>query len=178
MGTDEVSSSFQGHPGFFAAHYAHNVRAADAGTSAYVSYWDGGILQLDISDPSDPRLVGRTMYPAGSSGDGHSMTPYDLGGTRYILQNDEDFDTTPDLLARSSDTGSLTADGVQAFWTGRVARSGQLDGGRQDPWEGPSAAPGLVQDIACTRGHSDTHDRDDVPHPAAGYICVATVPSS
>lgn len=116
-GNDPVSSSFQGLPGFFAAHYAHSVRAVDGGTTAYVSYWDGGILKFDISDPSNPVFLGRTIYPAGSSGDGHSMTPYDVGGTRYILQNDEDFATLPDILVTSSATGALTADGIQAFWS-------------------------------------------------------------
>lgn len=115
-GNDEVSSSFQGLPGFFAAHYAHSVRAADGGMTAYVSYWDGGILKFDISDPSVPVYLGRTMYPAGSSGDSHSMTPYEAGGIRYILQNDEDFDTIPSILATSSVTGTLQADGLQMPW--------------------------------------------------------------
>jgi hypothetical protein len=125
-GNDEVSSSFQGLPGFFAAHYVHSVRAADEGMTAYASYWDGGILRFDISNPAEPVYVGRTIYPAGSSGDGHSMTPYEVGGDRYILQNDEDFDPTPDILVTSSATGSLTADGIQAFWTGdRLTSGGQ-----------------------------------------------------
>src|SRR6266508_4522238 len=103
-GNDPVSSSFQGLPGFFAAHYAHSVRAADAGSTAYVSYWDGGILRFDIRNPSAPVYVGRTIYPTGSSGDGHSMTPYEVDGTRYILQNDEDFQSLPDVLVTSSAT--------------------------------------------------------------------------
>lgn len=115
-GNDDVSSSFQGLPGFFAAHYAHSVRAADGGLTAYVSYWDGGVLKFDISDPSAPAYLGRTIYPAGSSGDAHSMAPYDVGGTRYIFQNDEDFDTIPSILATSSVTGPLQADGLQMPW--------------------------------------------------------------
>ena len=115
-GNDEVTSSYQGLPGFFAAHYVHGVRAADEGMTAYVSYWDGGILKFDISNPAVPAYVGRTIYPAGSSGDGHSMTPYDVGGTRYVLQNDEDFDTTPSVLVTSSVTGALQADGLQMPW--------------------------------------------------------------
>ena len=76
------------------------MRAADVGRTAYISYWDGGILKFDISNPSAPVCLGRTIYPAGSSGDGHSMTPYEVGGTRYILQNDEDFQS----LGRSTST--------------------------------------------------------------------------
>ena len=115
-GNDPVSSSFQGLPGFFAAHYAHSVRAADLGTTAYVSYWDGGILKFDISNPAAPTYLGRTIYPTGSSGDGHSMTPYQVGSTRYILQNDEDFQSLPDVLVATSATGALRVEGIQMPW--------------------------------------------------------------
>lgn len=117
VGNDPVSSSYQGPPGFFASHYVHSVRGADDGQTAYVSYWDGGILKLDIGDPATPAYVGRTIFPAGASGDGHSMVPYEAGGIRYILQNDEDFQTTPDILVTSSATGPAVADGIQIPWT-------------------------------------------------------------
>jgi len=123
-GNDPVSSSFQGLPGFFAAHYAHSVRAADSGTTAYVSYWDGGILKFDISNPSAPAYLGRTIYPAGSSGDGHSMTPYQVGTTRYILQNDEDFQSLPDVLVTSSATGATEVEGFQQPWSPGVLTAG------------------------------------------------------
>lgn len=115
-GNDPVSSSFQGLPGFFAAHYAHSVRAADAGATAYVSYWDGGILKFDIGDPSAPVYLGRTIYPTGSSGDGHSMSPYQVGAARYILQNDEDFQSLPDVLVTTSATGARQVEGFQQPW--------------------------------------------------------------
>jgi hypothetical protein len=128
-GNDPVSSSFQGLPGFFAAHYAHSVRAADSGTTAYVSYWDGGILKFNIADPSAPAYLGRTIYPTGSSGDGHSMTPYQVGGTRYILQNDEDFQSLPDVLVASSATGTRQVEGIQMPWADTIGSGGQTVGG-------------------------------------------------
>jgi hypothetical protein len=111
-----VSSTFQGLPGFIAATFAHSVRAADAGMTAYVSYWDAGILKFDISNPSAPLYLGRTIFPIGSSGEGHSMTPYDVGGIRYIIQNDEDFQSRPDVLVTSSATGSSVIEGLQQPW--------------------------------------------------------------
>jgi hypothetical protein len=123
-GNDEVSSSFQGLPGFFAAHYAHSVRAADNGMTAYVSYWDGGILKFNIANPSAPVYLGRTIYPRGSSGDGHSMTPYDVGTTRYILQNDEDFQTLPDVLVTNSAGGVNPVEGFQQPWAPRQLTAG------------------------------------------------------
>ena len=151
-GNDEVSSSFQGLPGFFAANYAHSVRAADNGATAYVSYWDGGILKFDISDPADPTYVGRTIYPRGSSGDGHSMTPYQVGGTRYILQNDEDFQSLPDVLVTSSAPGAGTYEGIQQPWSpGLFTDGGQsVTGAVHDAGDGCEAGDyaGAAGDVA------------------------------
>jgi hypothetical protein len=114
-GNDEVSSSFQG-VGSYAAYYAHSARAADGGQTAYVSYWDGAILKFDLSDPATPTLVGRTTYPLHADGDGHSMTPYDAGGTRYILQNDEDTDPLSGPIVTSSATGADRFTGIEEPW--------------------------------------------------------------
>jgi hypothetical protein len=111
-GNDEVSSSFQG-VGSYAAYCA---RAANGGDTAYVSYWDGGILKLDISDPTDPTLLGRTTYPLHADGDGHSLTPFDVGGTRYILQNDEDTDPLSGPILTSSATGADRFTGIEEPW--------------------------------------------------------------
>ena len=151
-GNDPVSSSFQGLPGFFAAHYAHSVRAADAGSTAYVSYWDGGILKFDISNPAAPAYRGRTIYPRGSSGDGHSMTPYQVGGTRYILQNDEDFQPLPDLLVTSSAPGAGSYEGFQQPWSpGLLTDGGQVvTGSVHDAGDGCQAGDyaGAAGDVA------------------------------
>jgi hypothetical protein len=114
-GGQEVTSSFQGL-GYFAAHYAHSVRAADGGMTAYVSYWDSGVLKFDISDPSNPVVLARTQYGVRDDGDGHSMTPYDVGGTRYILQNDEDFDSLSPTVVTSSATGATEFSGIEEPW--------------------------------------------------------------
>lgn len=114
-GNDEYSSSFQG-VGFFAAAYAHSARAADEGTTAYVSYWDAGILKFDISDPSDPQLLARTTYPLPADGDGHSLTTYDVRGRRFIFQNDEDGDPFAMPTVTSSATGSTRYFGIEQPW--------------------------------------------------------------
>jgi len=114
-GGQEITSSFQGL-GYFAAHYAHSVRAADGGMTAYVSYWDSGVLKFDISDPSNPVLLGRTQFGVRDDGDAHSMTPYDVGGTRYILQNDEDFSSLSPIVVTSSATGTTEYSGIEEPW--------------------------------------------------------------
>ena len=41
--------------------YAHSARASADGQRAYVSYWDAGVIILDISDPAEPRVEGRVI---------------------------------------------------------------------------------------------------------------------
>jgi hypothetical protein len=114
-GGQEVSSSFQGL-GYFAAHYAHSVRAADGGMTAYVSYWDSAVLKFNISNPASPVLVARTQYGPEDDGDGHSMTPYQPGGTRFIVQNDEDLDPLAPTIVTSSATGVTQYSGIEEPW--------------------------------------------------------------
>lgn len=115
-GNDEITSSFQGL-GFFAATYAHSVRFADGGSSLYVSYWDGGFVKLDVTDPGSPSLDGRTLYDTTDAGDGHSLTTYDVGGTRYLLANDEDFAGIPETISvTTSAVPGAEFPGIQEPW--------------------------------------------------------------
>ncbi len=136
-GNDEITSPFQGL-GLFPVMFAHSVRAADAGMSAYVSYWDAGVVKVDISDPGHPRTVGRTLYPVTADGDAHSMTPYEVNGRRYVLQNDEDFDPVPSTArVTSSATGSAVYAGMQELWAPtRLADVGAVTGNVHDAGDG------------------------------------------
>lgn len=139
-GNDEVGSSFQGI-GDYAAYYAHSARAADSGRTAYVSYWDGGILKFDISNPSAPELLGRTIYPLGADGDGHSMTPYDVGGTRYVLQNDEDTAPWSSPLVTSSATGTHQYPAIEEPWMPQLlSEVGTVSGTVHDANDGCEAS--------------------------------------
>lgn len=111
-----VTTCCQGIGTAFADFFFHSARAADGGSTAYVSHWDLGVLKFDLSDPSNPRLVGRTVYPFGAEGEAHSLVPYDAGGVRYILQNDEDFTSLSPAHVRTSATGEKTWAVVDAPW--------------------------------------------------------------
>jgi hypothetical protein len=78
--------------GSFGASYAHSARASADGTKAYVSYWDLGVLTLNIRDVTNPRLVSRTRYKPTDDGDAHSVTEYRGKRGLFLLQNDEDLD--------------------------------------------------------------------------------------
>ena len=96
-GNDPISEKSQGL-GLYPQIFAHSARAADDGRTAYVSYWDAGVLKFDLTDPENPELVARTPYGPGADGDAHSVGLLDLPGRRYILQNDEDMDPQPSVL--------------------------------------------------------------------------------
>lgn len=139
-GNDEVSSPFQGL-GYFAAIYAHSARAADRGMTAYVSYWDSGILKFDIRNPRRPRLVARTSYGVRDDGDGHSMTPYEVDGRRYILQNDEDGSPLSPTLVTSSATGGTRYAGIEEPWMPTLlSQTGTVRGQVHDTGDGCQAS--------------------------------------
>jgi hypothetical protein len=55
-----------------AANFVHSVITNAAGTRAYLSYWDLGTVILDISNPSQPRYLGRTRFEVNEVGNAHS----------------------------------------------------------------------------------------------------------
>jgi len=114
-GNDVVSSPFQGL-GLFPVHFAHSARMADGGMTAYVSYWDAGVLKFDIGIPESPTLLGSTDYPIDADGDAHSVVPLDVGSARYLLQNDEDFDTPSPAIVTTDATGATEFAGVDEPW--------------------------------------------------------------
>jgi hypothetical protein len=132
--------------GSFGAMYAHSVRASADGTKAYVSYWDLGVVTLDISDVRNPRLVSRTNYPRGAEGEAHSVVPYG----RFLLQNDEDFDPRGTTRIRYAAGGGEGSESPAAapLWlepnhrvSGRVVRVG-FQGCR--PGDYPANADGAI----------------------------------
>lgn len=139
QGNDPVSSTWQGI-GYDVRHYGHSARAADGGKTAYVSYWDGGIVKLDISDPSNPVELGQTTYPVHADGDGHSMTPYSAGGQRYILQNDEEASQLSGPIVTTGATGTEKFTGVEETWAPTLlSDAGKVSGAMHDAGDGCEA---------------------------------------
>jgi hypothetical protein len=67
----------------------HSPRFNDTGTRLYLSYWDAGVIILDIANPASPTVLGRTAYATGQEGNAHS-TAEARDGT-LLIQADEDF---------------------------------------------------------------------------------------
>ena len=81
--------------GTFAATFAHSARASADGTRAYVSYWDAGVMVLDIADPANPRYLGRTTFAPDEEGNAHSVA--ETRGGALLVAADENF--TPSRLS-------------------------------------------------------------------------------
>jgi LVIVD repeat len=75
--------------GHFPAVFDHSTSSSRNGKRAYLAYWDAGAIILDISDPGDVRMIGRTEYPPDSEGDTHSAVDNRSG--KVLVTTDEDF---------------------------------------------------------------------------------------
>src|SRR6266498_139574 len=75
--------------GCFAISFGHGMDPSEDGKTLFVSYWDAGFLSLDISNPWQPRFLGRFTYAPNEDGDGHS-TSYD-DERKLLFTADEDF---------------------------------------------------------------------------------------
>jgi hypothetical protein len=67
----------------------HSARFNERGTRLYLSYWDAGVIILDMSDPTQPMVIGRTAYQQGEEGNAHSIDTAD--DEELLIQADEDF---------------------------------------------------------------------------------------
>ena len=71
----------------------HDVWANPEGTVAYLSYWDAGLILLDIADPSQPHFLGRGTYDLDDEGNTHAAVP--AQGGNLVIVGDEDFVAEP-----------------------------------------------------------------------------------
>lgn len=68
--------------------FGHSAKASKDGTRVYVSYWDAGVVMLDINDPTHPRFLGRTSFAPSDEGNAHSVS--EARGGNIMIQADED----------------------------------------------------------------------------------------
>lgn len=75
--------------GCFVTSFGHGMDPSEDAKTLFVSYWDAGFIALDISNPAQPRFLGKTTYAANEDGDAHS-TSYD-DARKLLFAADEDF---------------------------------------------------------------------------------------
>ncbi|WP_161958701.1 PA domain-containing protein [Ferruginivarius sediminum] len=71
--------------------FLHDVTITEDGQQAYLANWDAGLVLLDISDVTDPRLVSVALDPASEDGEvnSHSVWPSEDGS--IVVEGEEDF---------------------------------------------------------------------------------------
>jgi hypothetical protein len=67
--------------------YLHSVNLSPDGRTAYLAYWDLGVIILDVSEPSAPHWVGWFVEPQTDEGNTHSVS-LAMGG-KLMLVADE-----------------------------------------------------------------------------------------
>jgi hypothetical protein len=73
--------------GAIAQSFLHSVTLSPDARTAYLSYWDLGVIILDVSEPASPRWLGRFAEPATAEGNAHSVSLAQEG--RLALVADE-----------------------------------------------------------------------------------------
>lgn len=69
--------------------FGHGMTPSADGKLVFVSYWDAGFIALDVTTPTAPKFLSRTIYKPWEDGDGHSAS-YD-DGRKLPFSADEDF---------------------------------------------------------------------------------------
>jgi hypothetical protein len=75
--------------GHFPSVFGHSASPSADGRTAYVAYWDAGAVILDMTDPTNLTMIGRTIYPPNTEGDTHSSVPHP--SRPLLATTDEDF---------------------------------------------------------------------------------------
>ncbi len=91
--------------GNFPAVYLHDVWVREDGQVAYLSYWDAGLVLVDISVPATPVFLGYGQEPptfGSDEGNAHAAVP--ARGGDLVLVADEDFQAEPYGFLRIFDT--------------------------------------------------------------------------
>ena len=126
----------------------HSVRASRDGTRAYLSYWDAGVLILDIADPARPVYLGRTAFEPLEEGNAHSVA--EAAGGMVLVQADEDFSpvkleltiAAPGSLAGTHPAAEGSFTPSVATLAGKTLAGDVVHVGRGCPAGAPGAPPG------------------------------------
>ena len=108
----------------------HRVPQYAGRTIAYLSYWDAGLVLLDITDPASPVFLGDSDYldpdpVSGEAPEGNAHVAVPTADGNLVFLGDEDF--SPSLSIFTVDTGDFAGDyrAAEGSFTRPI---GELDG--------------------------------------------------
>jgi len=105
--------------------YLHDVWVGEDGRTAYLSYWDAGLVLLDLTVPESPAFMGRALEQVQSDdpegwlneeGNTHVAVPMTVGDRRLVIVGDEDFTgpgVAPFVVIDSAPSGAEVAAGEE-----------------------------------------------------------------
>jgi hypothetical protein len=111
----------------------HDVWVSDDGKTAYLSFWDAGLILLDITDPANPALIGRAQEQVEGDGVGwldeegntHSALPFETGGRKFVIVGDEDFTGGGEIGVTVNAPADLAGFRKATHWDGTAPVTGQ-----------------------------------------------------
>ena len=150
--------------------YLHDVWASADGAVAYLSYWDAGLITLDISNPASPTLLAVATESLDDEGNAHNAVVDELSD--LILVGDEDFTPNPWGFLRVFDE-SAPANPIEA---GTFATENSLaDPLPDDGWYTVHNIT-LAGGLAYVAWYSDGVRVLDLTHPSAPEEVASFVP--
>lgn len=157
-GTPALQESPDSGHGAVRSFFAHSTSASADGLIAYVSFWDAGVVMLDISDVKAPGFLGRTGYEPREEGNAHSAWP--IESRNLLLVADEDYTPNGGTLEVTSpaDLGGPIPF-VEGELTNPLCRSGEV-----------STEIAVIQRSGCDAG--------DYTPDAAGRLALTTLDRS
>lgn len=164
----------------------HSIRAYAGKTIAYLSYWDAGLVLLDVTDPANPVFLGDSDYldpdpVSGQPPEGNSHSAVPTADGRLVFMGDEDISASH--VAFTVDDGSFAGRyrAAEARFTPRLA---EMNGARLTgpatfvgsgcpgqtiaPADPAALAPGEVLTAVIERGACNFDDKI-AGVAAAGY---------
>jgi hypothetical protein len=113
--------------------YLHDVWLSEDGNTAYLSYWDAGLVLLDVSNPEQPTLIGRAQEQVEGDGTGwldeegntHAAVPYTLGDRDLVIVGDEDFTGGGSIQLKVNSPADLAGPRTATQWDGTAPANGQ-----------------------------------------------------
>lgn len=134
--------------------YDHSVSGSRDGLRAYLSYWDAGVIMLDISEPGSPVVVGRIAVP-GTEGAVHSAIELP-NGLLLVTEEDDVFQSPRGLTIRAAGGGTeVEVTGCQSAGSDLLDSEGVINGplvSVANPCQDQPAAQGAIVVTGEQRG--------------------------
>jgi hypothetical protein len=116
--------------------FLHDVTVSADGNTVYLSFWDAGLILLDLSDVENPAFIGQALGqvqaddPEGwlnEEGNTHAAVPITTDGRDLVVVGDEDFTGGGEIGVTVNSPGDLAAFHKATQWDATAPVTGQTE---------------------------------------------------